>query len=515
MQPLYKIMRDPSKTLRDVTEIDVSYIVFTDGSRYYAKNGSTGMIEYSDTDATKVIQYAINEANKVGGGRILVKRGRYNLSWRLELINVNNIVLEGEGFGTELVATTKTMVVYTRDANNIVIRNMKLVGNTTDYALATVAINGGMNIVVEGCEITNGGHNGLIIGHRIVGVDPPPSTTTTNVLIRGNYIHDNYDDAIDIAISAENIVIEGNYIVSNQYIGISLTPTTNQVVRRVVIRGNVIKKSWQTDGIVLQGYIEGAVVEGNIIEEVRIGIWVGEVPGTYRDIVVKGNIVRSTTHYGIHVSSPANNVVIEGNKLYNIGTRGIYTNNVANCIIANNHIEEVVMEGILVEKSSSCLVLGNTLINTEKENISGRPHIRLHENTQYCTVAMNIIKNNVPYPPAIGETYSTTPPNYNIIVDNDVRLSGNKTIVVQGANTVVRRNRGYVTENFGVATISTGSTRVTVSHGLARTPSKALITPLAQPPGKLWVENITSTSFDIVTDTAPTSDLNVAWYAEV
>jgi hypothetical protein len=29
------------------------------------------------------------------------------------------------------------------------------------------------------------------------------------------------------------------------------------------------------------------------------------------------------------------------------------------------------------------------------------------------------------------------------------------------------------------------------------------------------VENITSTSFDIVTDTAPTSDLNIAWYAEV
>ena len=34
----------------------VSYIVFTDGSKYYAKNGSTGIIEYSDVDASNVIR---------------------------------------------------------------------------------------------------------------------------------------------------------------------------------------------------------------------------------------------------------------------------------------------------------------------------------------------------------------------------------------------------------------------------------------------------------------------------
>jgi len=67
----------------------------------------------------------------------------------------------------------------------------------------------------------------------------------------------------------------------------------------------------------------------------------------------------------------------------------------------------------------------------------------------------------------------------------------------------------------GTSTILANQTRVTVNHNLVATPSKVLITPLATPPGKLWVENITSTSFDIVTDTAPTVDLKVAWYAEV
>jgi len=69
--------------------------------------------------------------------------------------------------------------------------------------------------------------------------------------------------------------------------------------------------------------------------------------------------------------------------------------------------------------------------------------------------------------------------------------------------------------NGGKATISSGQTRVTVQHGLVSAPSKVLVTPLGQPPGKVWVENITSTSFDIVTDTAPSSNLSIAWYAEV
>jgi len=68
--------------------------------------------------------------------------------------------------------------------------------------------------------------------------------------------------------------------------------------------------------------------------------------------------------------------------------------------------------------------------------------------------------------------------------------------------------------NKGIESIPANSTRVRVTHFLNKPPSRIQITPLSQPPGKLWVENITATSFDIVTDTAPTADLQVAWYAE-
>jgi hypothetical protein len=98
---------------------------------------------------------------------------------------------------------------------------------------------------------------------------------------------------------------------------------------------------------------------------------------------------------------------------------------------------------------------------------------------------------------------------------NGASLGGETVGIGNYARTMVRRNVGHATENSGTAVIPSGSTRVTVSHGLALTPAKILVTPLGAPPGKLWVENITSTSFDIVTDLAPATDLPVAWIAEV
>jgi hypothetical protein len=43
--------------------VEPSYIIFTDGTTVYARNGRTGQIEFSGTDASTVIQQAINAMN--------------------------------------------------------------------------------------------------------------------------------------------------------------------------------------------------------------------------------------------------------------------------------------------------------------------------------------------------------------------------------------------------------------------------------------------------------------------
>jgi hypothetical protein len=104
---------------------------------------------------------------------------------------------------------------------------------------------------------------------------------------------------------------------------------------------------------------------------------------------------------------------------------------------------------------------------------------------------------------------------YGIYTQNPIYIS-NSQVFMENVRLVNKNtNVEYRSENSGIAIIPAGQTRVTVSHYLLGTPSKVLVTPLASPPGKIWVENITSTSFDIVTDTALSRDLQVLWYADL
>jgi hypothetical protein len=77
-------------------QTEASYTVFIDGTTIKARNGTTGAIDYSGTDAAWVIQSAINSLSN--GGKIFIKRGTYLISQTLT--NIEGIFIEGEGFGT-------------------------------------------------------------------------------------------------------------------------------------------------------------------------------------------------------------------------------------------------------------------------------------------------------------------------------------------------------------------------------------------------------------------------------
>jgi len=85
---------------------DSSYIIFPSGSSYYAKNGTTGAIDYSSTDAGVVIEYAITALGSQGG-IIHLKVGVYNIaSFHIDSIyysigitsgSSRTIIIQGEG----------------------------------------------------------------------------------------------------------------------------------------------------------------------------------------------------------------------------------------------------------------------------------------------------------------------------------------------------------------------------------------------------------------------------------
>lgn len=80
-------------------------------------------------------------------------------------------------------------------------------------------------------------------------------------------------------------------------------------------------------------------------------------------------------------------------------------------------------------------------------------------------------------------------------------------------------NIGFLTRNVGVVTMPLASTVVTVTHNLDVTPSAGEIIACfhgnPRNSNKLWVGNITATTFDITVDVAPgVNDISIAWHAD-
>ena len=76
--------------------VEASYIVYPDDpdnpSMYYVRNGRTGATEYSSSDASDAIQYAVNN-----GSRIFLREGIYRISKSITLRS--NVFIEGESAG--------------------------------------------------------------------------------------------------------------------------------------------------------------------------------------------------------------------------------------------------------------------------------------------------------------------------------------------------------------------------------------------------------------------------------
>lgn len=115
---------------------EASYLIWTDGSTVYAKNGLTDAIDYSGIDAATVINYAITTTYDRGGGIVFVKSGNYAI--RSSIILKSYVTLEGEGWGEQKASTVLRLadnvnddVIRTLQQKNyhVTIRNLQIEGN--------------------------------------------------------------------------------------------------------------------------------------------------------------------------------------------------------------------------------------------------------------------------------------------------------------------------------------------------------------------------------------------------
>ena len=133
----------------------VSYTVFTDGTNYFMKNGTTGNIDFSSTNASKIINWAIG--NLTSGGRVFVKAGSYNVS--MNVVVGSNVEVVGEGKGSTLflgVNQSNQQLFYGLNIENVTLRSLHLSGkntnNTNEFGVYFI---NSSNIKIQECSFEN------------------------------------------------------------------------------------------------------------------------------------------------------------------------------------------------------------------------------------------------------------------------------------------------------------------------------------------------------------------------
>ena len=380
-----------------------SYIIFKKGTKIYAKNGLTGHIEYEDTDASTVIQAAINAiANKQG--KIFIKNGTYYITKTLDFSNVSNYtVFEGESMGG-------TMLKLADGANTDIIKNSP---SESRYFFTI--------------------RNLRIFGNR-------NNNTTGRGIVLGDYAYD---------VIMENVYIEETpraCLYTTEFWGYRISKC-------------IFERSNETDYAVRIGGHSGAFIHCRF----------GNHPNAKANLLVEAKYTdiiacefETGGEIGLWITMPYVHVI------------GGYTRN-------NGQKAANTYPGMRIGVQGNAVIMGHTFDGSNQEKYG-----------------LEIVSNS---------------PN-NIVIGNQFFDHATAPISDSGTDTIIKYNRGYTTENSGTATIASGSTSVTVAHGLANTPSKVIVTPRGNV-GAVWVSSRDTTNITIECETAPSADTLVDWYAEL
>jgi len=89
----------------EITQQPYSYIIWTDGTNYYAKNGKTGQIDYSGSDASTVIQSVLDAVSTQKRSVIYIAEGIYKMSKGVKI--KSNVYIKGSLAGEYLLNDTQ------------------------------------------------------------------------------------------------------------------------------------------------------------------------------------------------------------------------------------------------------------------------------------------------------------------------------------------------------------------------------------------------------------------------
>jgi len=476
-----------------------SYIIWKDGDKIYAKNGHTGQIEFSGTDAASVIQQSINAltAGRTWKEKVVLK-GEFEVGSQINIPSYTIIEIQGK---IRVPDGATLNLFWIEGENNVEIVGGILDGNKIGGTLTHLIVpsDGCSNVVIRNVKIINSGGTGIHIR--------APNTANKNIQILNCHVEGCKSHGIDVrgatGIINEKIQILNCRLKNNAEFGIEYGEIFLMRCKDVIVANNLIESS----------YGQGIKAETDVY-----------------NLIVANNIVKECNGAGIVLGggTPVKNVDIVNNYVENCGK----SNNTCNINITAgkpdyydiNHIN--IINNIVIGSDAHGIILYGRRANIKHNIVIDSGMDRTNVGATYVGISVKgdyiSIQGNLLYNPSktidIGITAFGVdlPTDYISIVDNNI-LSGFTTPISNyGAHSITKRNIGYVTENSGVATVSAGNSYVDVPHGLAGTPTKIIVTPKDSDPGdRFWISDVGSSTFRINLATAPATDKNFYWEAEI
>lgn len=476
-----------------------SYIISRDGSTYYVKNGDTGEIAYSGTNAKTIINNVI-DAIPSEGGRIFFKVGTYLIrdtvyyTDDLFIIDKNNLRISGEGWGSiirlddNVCSGTDGCSFFRVTASNVTFDNFCIDANYQNQGTIDPSKDG-YNIHMATTAKDFSMYNmyskfATGDGVELSGI----RASVVNCKFEECWEHDIHFNGVRDAVATGNLLLNE---INN---GMISTYASNGDTEHISISGNVIRGG-NEDGIKIGGgpndtrYVN---VDGNVlIGQGRHGIWAykGDV-GTSEYISITNNIVKGANAHGIYIQE-GEHYTIDANMIAFCGGDGVRLEphapeNLSDIRIRHNDITQNNRND--TSYSGISLICGDQDIR----------RLRIEQNDIHCTGGV-IYDYGIEIPTAGTGGFPGSDIRFNYIPD-----SGNDN----GAWELTHLNDGLGTENVGINVTAAGT--VTFSHGLLGTPDYVELGWL-DTGWDDWDWSATSTEITITTTTNGAFDFN--WYA--
>lgn len=476
-------------------------------------------------DDTAVIQAAINASY---GSALYFPSGTY---YTTGLTVSGEIQLHGDGYSrTGLVlkaGTANANVITVNNAPHFVMMDMTVNGNKAN---CPTAWNG---VYMTG---TNSGAEFYRVFFATCATNGlSQAGTADNMIVKDCIAEVNGNDGFQIATASG--ILDGNRSVLNGRFGIVVTGGLNQITNNrctsnvgtgiSAVNCNYLLISDNlciNNGVAATSYAHGIGLNNcefySIVNNYCAGNIGNGIDSTLASQigVIDGNVCFANADNGIAIDSQSNQCVVTSNNIQKNSNAGISVYSCVSAIIQGNQIIE---NGL---NSTACAFAGSGAF-PHGINLDGYTNGGTDYYSFYALITGNQILFNSNGSGIHLITGAITPNLSSTIANNNILY--NSTSITQiggaaiGSNSIVKDNHGFKTLNSGTSAIASGTTTVTVTHGLDLTPNLWDIavmqdSPTTNDPGYIYVSNATSTTFNVNCRSDPgATTLAFVWKASI